>query len=52
MLARATGCESIFADDRAHVVEKSKNQKTGDQEESEEYINIEEGRLMAMVMIN
>lgn len=28
--------------DRGHVVEKSKNRRTGDQEESQEYINIEE----------
>lgn len=33
-----------FVDDRGHVIEKSKNQRTGDQEETQEYINIEEGK--------
>ena len=37
--------QSSFQGDRGHVIEKSVNKNTGDKEESQEFINIEEGWL-------
>lgn len=31
--------------DRAHIIERSQNRRTGDRNENQEYINLEEGRM-------
>ena len=33
----------IFSDDRGHVMERSKNSRTGEEEEKQDFLNIEEG---------
>ena len=35
----------VISDDRGHVVERSRNRRTNDTEENQEYLNIDEGNI-------